>query len=227
MDIQKELLNMQELKMKDFNSKLIPNIEKEKFIGIRSPNLRKFSKEVFKNNQEDVIKFLNSLPHKYIEENHLHGFLIENFKDFNVALDYTEKFLPYVDNWATCDSFRPKIFNKHKNKIFEKIKIWIRDEHEYTVRYSIGLLLSNYLDEDFNEEHLEMVLNVKREEYYIKMMVAWYFSFALIKQYESTIPYIQNQKLEKWTHNKTIQKAIESFRIDQKTKEYLKTLKIK
>lgn len=226
MDIQKELFKMQELKMKDFNSKLIPNIEKENFIGIRTPKLRKFAKEIYKNNKDEVDTFLNSLPHKYIEENFLHGFLIDNLKDFDDTLKHTEKFLPFIDNWANCDSFNPKIFKKNKEKIYEKIKIWIKSNHEYTVRYAIGLLLSNYLDEDFKEEHLEMVVNIKRDEYYIKMMVAWYFSFALIKQYESTIPYIQQKKLEKWTHNKTIQKAVESFRIDNETKKYLKLLKL-
>lgn len=227
MDIEKELFKMQELKIRDFNAKLIPNVEKENFIGIRTPNLRKFAKEFSKNNKSEVILFLNNLPHKYIEENHLHGFFIENLNDFDETLKYTEKFLPFIDNWATCDSFRPKNFKKHKEKMYEKIKTWINDKHEYTVRYAIGLLLSNYLDEDFRKEHLEIVSSVKRDEYYIKMMIAWYFSFALIKQYDDAIFYLENKKLDTWTHNKTIQKAVESFRINEETKKYLKTLKIK
>lgn len=227
MDIREELFNLQDLKIRDFTAKLIPNLDKEMFIGVRTPILRNFAKNLYKNNLNECEIFLNSLPHKYFEENNLHGFIIEHMKDLDKTLSYTEEFLPYIDNWATCDSFNPKIFKKHPEKIYEKIQIWIKDEREYTVRYAIGLLLSNFLDDEFREEHLNLVANVKRDEYYIKMMIAWYFSFALIKQYEKTIPFIENNVLDTWTHNKAIQKAIESYRIDKDVKDYLRELKIK
>lgn len=227
MNIREELFNLQDLKIRDFTAKLIPNLNKEVFIGIRTPVLRNFAKNLYKNNPDECEKFLNTLPHKYFEENNLHGFIIENLKDLDKTLNYTDEFLPHIDNWATCDSFNPKIFKKHPEKIYDKIKIWIKDEREYTVRYAIGLLLSNFLDDEFKKEHLYLVADVKRDEYYIKMMIAWYFSFALIKQYENTIPFIENKTLDDWTHNKAIQKAIESYRIDKDVKDYLRGLKIK
>ena len=169
---------------------------------------------------------MQTLPHRYFEENNLHAFLIENIKDFDAAMSETERFLPFIDNWATCDTFAPPLFKKHLDELYQKILIWIRSPHTYTVRYAIGLLLSNYLDERFKPEMLELVSAVKSEEYYINMMIAWYFSFALIKQYDAAIPYIKKQTLAPFTHNKTIQKAVESSRIPAEIKDYLRTLKV-
>ena len=224
--IQRRLLSMQDVQYKDFNSKLIPSVDPKLMIGIRTPLLRKFAKELFKMEPEQTAAFMHDLPHRYFEENNLHAFLIENIKDFNEAMDETERFLPFIDNWATCDSFSPSIFKKYPDTVYQKILTWIQSSHTYTVRYAIGLLLSNYLDERFKPEMLELVSAVKSEEYYINMMIAWYFSFALIKQYDAAIPYIKKQTLAPFTHNKTIQKAVESYRIPAEIKDYLRTLKV-
>ena len=224
--IQRRLLPMQDVQYRDFNSKLIPTVDPHLMIGIRTPLLRKFAKELFKTEPEQAAAFMHDLPHRYFEENNLHAFLIENIKDFNAAIDETEKFLPFIDNWATCDSFSPSIFKKYPDAVYQKILTWLQSSHTYTVRYAIGLLLSNYLDERFKPEMLELVSAVKSEEYYINMMIAWYFSFALIKQYDAALPYIKKQTLAPFTHNKTIQKAVESYRIPADVKDYLRTLKV-
>ncbi|EEV21375.1 hypothetical protein TREVI0001_0572 [Treponema vincentii ATCC 35580] len=224
--IQRRLLSIQDVQYRDFNSKLIPSVDPKLMIGIRTPLLRKFAKELFKTEPEQAATFMHDLPHRYFEENNLHAFLIENIKDFNAAMDETEKFLPFINNWATCDSFSPSIFKKYPDAVYQKILTWIQASHTYTVRYAIGLLLSNYLDERFKPEMLELVSAVKSEEYYINMMIAWYFSFALIKQYNAALPYIKKQTLAPFTHNKTIQKAIESHRIPADVKDYLRTLKV-
>ncbi len=218
---------MQDVQYKDFNSKLIPSVDPKLMIGIRTPLLRKFAKELFKTEPEQTAAFMHDLPHRYFEENNLHAFLIENIKDFNAAMNETEKFLPFIDNWATCDSFAPPIFKKHPDAVYKKILEWIRSKHAYTVRYAIGLLLSNYLDELFKPEMLKIVSSVESQEYYVNMMIAWYFSFALIKQYDAAVPYIEKKALATFTHNKSIQKALESRRISDDTKAYLRTLKIK
>ena len=217
---------MQDVQYRDFNSKLIPTVDPHLMIGIRTPLLRKFAKELFKTEPEQAAAFMHDLPHRYFEENNLHAFLIENIKDFNAAMNETEKFLPFIDNWATCDSFSPSIFKKYPDAVYQKILTWLQSSHTYTVRYAIGLLLSNYLDERFKPEMLELVSAVKSEEYYINMMIAWYFSFALIKQYDAALPYIKKQTLDPFTHNKTIQKAVESYRIPADVKDYLRTLKV-
>lgn len=217
---------MRDVQYRDFNSKLIPTVDPHLMIGIRTPLLRKFAKELFKTEPEQAAAFMHDLPHRYFEENNLHAFLIENIKDFNAAMDETEKFLPFIDNWATCDSFSPSIFKKYPDAVYQKILTWLQSSHTYTVRYAIGLLLSNYLDERFKPEMLELVSAVKSEEYYINMMIAWYFSFALIKQYDAALPYIKKQTLDPFTHNKTIQKAVESYRIPADIKDYLRTLKV-
>jgi hypothetical protein len=224
--IQRRLLSMRDVQYRDFNSKLIPTVDPHLMIGIRTPLLRKFAKELFKTEPEQAAAFMHDLPHRYFEENNLHAFLIENIKDFNAAMDETEKFLPFIDNWATCDSFSPSIFKKYPDAVYQKILTWLQSSHTYTVRYAIGLLLSNYLDERFKPEMLELVSAVKSEEYYINMMIAWYFSFALIKQYDAALPYIKKQTLDPFTHNKTIQKAVESYRIPADIKDYLRTLKV-
>lgn len=223
--LQTELFALADEDYKKFHSKLIPNISPNQIIGIRTPILRKFAKEFYKNSSKDL--FLNSLPHEYYEENNLHAMLIEQIKNYNEAICRTEEFLPYIDNWATCDIFSPPVFKKHPDEFYEKIKLWIRSEHTYTKRFAITKLMSLYLDENFNDEHLLLVSNVKSDEYYVNMAIAWYFATALAKQYEASLPYLTSHKLSSWIHNKTIRKAVESYRITSEQKEYLKTLKIK
>ena len=182
--------------------------------------LRKYAKSL-----EDYEDFLDDLPHKYFEENNLHAFLIERERDFDACIEKLDVFLPYVDNWSTCDSMKPKVLKKEPEKLLIHIKRWLKAKDVYSVRYAINLLMSFYLDERFDEKYLKLVAGVKSEEYYINMMRAWYFATALFKQHEKTLPYIKEKKLDIWTHNKTIQKAIESFRITNKQKEYLKKYK--
>lgn len=224
-NLQKKLFQMQDKAYKEFTQKLMPTVPHEKVIGIRTPHLRSFAKEFFKT--QNFQKFLNKLPHKYFEEDNLHTFVIEQIKDYETAIQETEKFLPFIDNWATCDMFLPKVFKKHKEELLPKIYEWMKSKNTYTVRYAIGILMKLYLDEDYKSEYLKLVASVKSDEYYINMMKAWYFSTALSKQYSEAVLYLQNNVLDKWTHNKTIQKAIESNRISPKTKEYLKSLRKK
>nr|WP_314992764.1 DNA alkylation repair protein [uncultured Treponema sp.] len=223
--IQERLFTFQDTDYKAFNKTLIPTVDEHTMIGIQMPVLKKFAKEFFRTEPECVADFMNSLPHQYFEENNLHAFFIENISDFDTAIKETERFLPFIDNWATCDSFAPRIFKKYPDAVYQKILQWIQSDHPYTVRYAIGLLLSNYLDEQFRPEMLELVSGVRSNEYYINMMIAWYFSFALIKQYDKAIPYIEKKILDPFTHRKTIQKAVESRRISVEIKAYLKTLK--
>ena len=223
--IQKELFSFRDEAYKAFNKKLVPNVDEKTMIGIRTPVLRSFAKNFFKSYPDKAEAFMKVLPHIYFEENNLHAFFIEQIRDFETCLAKTEAFLPFIDNWETCDLFSPPVFKKHPDAVYERILVWLKSKHCYTVRYAIGCLLSNYLDAEFKTEMLELAASVESDEYYIKMMVAWYFSFALIKQYDAAIPYIQNRRLEPFTHAKAIQKAIESTRIPSKTKVYLKTLK--
>lgn len=222
-----ELAKMGEIKYKEFNAKLVPGVEKDSIIGIRVPMLRKFAKQIYDDRKEECKEFLEDLPHYYLEENTLHGLIIENMKDIEEALMQTDKFLPYVDNWQTCDIFNPKVFKKNKEKVLGKVREWLGASECYVVRYAIGLLLSNYLDDDFKPEYLKLAVGISSEEYYVKMMVAWYFSTALAKQYESAIKVIECEELDTWTHNKTIQKALESYRVSAEKKEYLRGLKVK
>ena len=224
--IQAQLFTFQDEAYKDFNKTLIPTVDEKTMIGIRTPVLKKFAKQLFKTEPELAVAFLKMLPHRYFEENNLHAFLIANMTDFNAVVRETEAFLPFINNWATCDSFAPPVFKKHPNAVYQKVLQWIQSEHTYTVRYAIGLLLSNYLDEQFQPEMLELVSNVKSEEYYVNMMIAWYFSFALIKQYDAALPFLERRTLAPFAHNKTIQKAIESRRISPEIKNYLRTLKV-
>lgn len=220
-----ELFKLQDLGYRDFNSKLIPNIDKETIIGVRVPLLRKFAKEFIKTNQVD--DFINELPHKYYEEYFLHGQILCSIKDYDKLIYETEKFLPYIDNWAICDSFSPKLYKKYPEEILAKIKVWLNSKNTYTVRHAIVVLMNNYLDEEFSEDHLDLVSRVKSEEYYINMAIAWYYSFAIIKQYDSAIKIIESGKLDKFVHNKSIQKSIESRRVSDERKAYLKSLKKK
>jgi len=224
-ELQKELFQLQDEGYRDFHASLMPTVPKKTIIGIRVPVLRSFAKQFFKTEQKN--QFLKELPHTYYEENNLHAFLIEQIKDFEEALSETENFLPYIDNWATCDMFFPKVFLKNSERLLPKIRCWITSEHPYTVRYAIGLLMRMFLEEEFLPEYPEMVLRVESEEYYVKMMIAWYFATALAKQYQDIISYFTKPRLDVWTHNKAIQKAIESNRIPEETKKYLKTLKRK
>ena len=224
-EIRAELFKMQDMDYRDFNSKLIPTVDKESMIGIRTPDLRKYAKQLGKSS--DVIEFLQTLPHKYFDENQLHAFIISEIKDFKNCIDEINRFLPYIDNWATCDQLSPKVFKKYHNELFEYIKDWLKSNKVYTLRFGIGMLMEHFLDEDFDILYPEIVSKIRSGEYYINMMIAWYFATALAKQYESIIPFIENNSLDIWTHNKAIQKAVESLRISDEKKEYLKSLKIK
>lgn len=223
-DLRKELFELKDEKYRDFQSGLIPNVEKDYFIGVRTPELRKLAKKYAK--REDVGDFLNELPHRYFDENQIHAFIISEIKSYDECLFRLTVFLPHVNNWATCDQMSPKIFKKEKDKLLVSIKEWISSKETYTVRFAIKMLMEHFLGEDFEKEYAEMVACVVSEEYYVKMMVAWYFATALAKNYEEVLPFIENMKLEKWTHNKAIQKSVESYRILPVQKEYLKSLKV-
>ncbi|MBQ2420765.1 MAG: DNA alkylation repair protein [Clostridia bacterium] len=219
------LFEIQDLKYRDFSHSLMPTVDKEKVIGVRAPALRKLAKELSKDERSK--NFMSSLPHVYYEENNLHAFLIEQIKDFDTAISEIDRFLPYVDNWATCDCMSPKAFKKDLDRLLTKIDQWLSSSHTYTVRYGICTLMRYYLDSRFSPDFLKKVAEIRSDEYYVKMMIAWYFATALAKQYDATLPYISEKKLDKWTHNKAIQKAIESYRVTDEHKAYLKTLKIK
>ena len=224
-EIRAELFKMQDMDYRDFNSKLIPTVDKESMIGIRTPDLRKYAKQLGKSS--DVIEFLQTLPHKYFDENQLHAFIISEIKDFKNCIDEINRFLPYIDNWATCDQLSPKVFKKYHKELLCYIREWLKSDKIYTLRFGIGMLMEHFLDEDFDILYPEMVSKIRSGEYYINMMIAWYFATALAKQYESIIPFIENNSLDIWTHNKAIQKSVESLRISDEKKEYLKSLKIK
>jgi 3-methyladenine DNA glycosylase AlkD len=222
--VQNRLFELRDPEYKQFQCKLMPTIAPETVIGVRTPQLRSLAKELSK--QPEIAQFMKILPHKYYEENNLHGFLIENIKDYNEAVDAVEEFLPYVDNWATCDLMSPKVFTKHLPELAVKIKRWLDSRHTYTIRFGIEMLMSHYLNENFSPEYPELVAAVRSEEYYVNMMIAWYFATALAKRYDEILPYIEQRRLDRWTHNKTIQKAVESYRITDEQKVYLKALKI-
>lgn len=226
-----ELFGLQDVKYRDFQKKLIPTIDPDSVIGVRTPELRKLAKQLARlrasKEAADVEAFLKELPHEYFDDNQLHAFIISEDKDYERCMSEVEEFLPYVDNWATCDQLSPKVFGKNKDGLLLHVRKWLKTDRTYIVRFAIGMLMQHFLDDDFNTEYPELVAKVKSEEYYVNMMIAWYFATALAKQYDAVIPYIEKQKLDVWTHNKTIQKAIESYRITQEQKEYLKTLKRK
>ena len=223
--MRERLFELQDLKYRDFQAGLIPNIEKDLFIGVRTPELRRLAKEIA--NDEDTIAFLKDVPHKYFYENQLHAFIISLGRNFDETVGAVEAFLPYVNNWATCDQLSPKVFKKHKKELLPYIKKWIKSKKTYTVRFAIGMLMEHFLDDDFDVQYPKMVAGVKSDEYYINMMIAWYFATALAKQYDASIPFIENGSRDAWTHNKAIQKSVESRRISTAQKEYLKALKRK
>lgn len=225
MNIQKELFKLQDKDYRLIQVKTITNINPDTIIGVRTPELRKLAKELYKSNNYE--EFINDLPHKYFDENQLHAFIISEIKDYDKCLYEFKKFLPYVDNWATCDQSTPKVFSKNLDKLINEIKKWIKSKETYTIRFGISMLMRNYLDDNFKEEYLELVSKIKSDEYYVNMMIAWYFATALAKQYDSTIKYIENNKLDIWVHNKTIQKTVESYRVTDEHKDYLRSLKRK
>ncbi len=221
--IQQQLFALRDEKYKAFHSKLIPTIDPQTIIGVRTPELRKLAKQI--EQEPETQEFLHTLPHRYYEENNLHDFLLERIKDYPTFLAELNAFLPYVDNWATCDGLRPKCVKKHLPEFLQEIRGWMQSERTYTVRFGINMLMSFYLDDAFQEEYLSWVAQVQSEEYYVQMMQAWHFATALAKQWDSTILYLQNDQLGTWIHNKTIQKAIESRRISTQQKQLLRTLK--
>ena len=224
MKAQELLFQLQDKGYRDFQSKLIPTIPVETIIGVRIPAIRKLAKEYGKD--PESVEFLKQLPHTYYDENILHALLVAEIKDYEACVKEVERFLPYVDNWAVCDIFSPKVFRKNKDKLIDKIREWTASGHSYPCRFGMGMLMTHFLDEDFRVEYLEIPATVHSEEYYVNMMIAWFYATALAKQWDATIGYIEDQRLDTWTHNKTIQKARESYRITPEQKEYLKTLKM-
>lgn len=223
--IQERLFALQDKPYAAFQAKLIPTVLEDTIIGVRTPLLRSYAKEAAKLPEKDA--FLSDLPHQYFDENQLHAFLISEEKDFQTCLRELEAFLPYIDNWATCDQLSPKVFKKHLSELEPYIDTWMASGHTYTVRFGVGMLMRYYLDDAFSPKYPEKIARIRSEEYYINMMIAWYFATALAKQYDAVVPYIEEKRLDDWTHNRAIQKAIESYRITPEQKEYLKSLKIK
>ncbi len=224
-EIREKLFSLRDEKYADFTAVLIPTLPREKFIGVRTPALRSLAKEIYRSG--DYNGFLDDLPHKYYEEDNLHGFIICQMKDIYGCISELRRFIPFTDNWSTNDCTRPPVLKKHPEKTLGLALEFLKAEDTYTIRYGIGLLLSYFLDEHFDESHLRLVSEIKSGEYYVNMMIAWYFATALAKQYESTLPYIEKRILSPWVHNKTIQKAVESYRVSDEKKSYLRTLKIK
>ncbi|MBQ2311391.1 MAG: DNA alkylation repair protein [Firmicutes bacterium] len=224
-DIRSELFKLSDGKYREFQAGLIPSVPKDRMIGVRTPQLKDLAKRLYKTGDTDA--FLNDLPHEYFDEDQLHAFIISEEKDPALCLALTERFLPYIDNWATCDQLSPTVFKKNKKDLEERAKKWIASGETYSVRFGIGMLMQHFLDEDFKTEHAETVADIRSEEYYVNMMRAWYFATALAKQYDAVIPFLENGRLDAWTNNKAVQKAVESRRISSETKEYLKTLKRK
>ena len=223
--IQQKLFSLQDKTYQAFSAKLLPTVAPEKIIGVRTPALRQLAKEVLAAGEAEG--FLTTLPHAYHEENQLHAFILAETKDYDACMALVNSFLPYVDNWATCDQLSPKVFRKHRPELLLQIRRWLHAEDTYTVRFALGMLMVHFLDEDFDPSYLELAAQLRSEEYYVNMMVAWYFATALAKQYEAALPFIENRQLARWTHNKAIQKACESRRVSAVHKKHLRTLKIK
>ena len=226
--VQKELFEMQDLKYRDFHSKLMPTVDKEKVIGVRIPQLRKYASSFLKlSSREEINEFMHTLPHQYYEEDNLHAFIIEKIKDYEECINALNAFLPYIDNWATCDMMNPKVLKKEPERLLEQVKVWMKAKETYVVRFAMGCLMNYYLEENFTTECADLVAEVQSDEYYIQMMQTWYFATALAKQYDAVLPYLLEHRLSMWVHNKTIQKAVESYRITTEQKDYLNTLKRK
>ncbi len=223
-EIVAELFRMQDKDYAVLQAKIIPNVASENIIGVRTPALRTFAKSLYKDS--DIDAFLSDVPHQYFDEEQLHAFVISLEKDFDKCIAQVDAFLPFVDNWATCDQLSPKVFKKSPEKLLPYIETWIKSDKTYTVRFAIGMLMQHFLDDHFDTKYADMVAKVRSEEYYINMMIAWYFATALAKQYESILPYIEEKRLDDWAHNKAIQKSVESYRITDEQKKYLKSLKV-
>lgn len=223
MKIYKELQALKEKEYADFQAKLVPTIEPSTILGIMVPKLRALAKSYIRDQECQV--FLDSLPHNYYDENMLHAILISEMKDYDKCINRLEAFLPYVDNWAVCDIMSPKLFKRYRGDLMTRIKVWIASEETYTIRFGLGMLMTHFLDEDFRPEYLDMASSIRSDEYYVNMMIAWFFATALAKQWEVSLPYIEDKRLDDWTHKKAIQKARESLRISKEKKEYLKGLK--
>ncbi|MGN0355695.1 MAG: DNA alkylation repair protein [Muricoprocola sp.] len=222
-EIQHRLFELQDEKYRLFQAKLMPGVDLEKIIGVRTPELRKLARKLAK--EPDIEEFLQDIPHKYYDENNLHGYIISECKDYEKTVRYVDALLPYVDNWATCDLLSPRVFKKNREKLTGEILRWISSDQTYTVRFGIGMIMSHYLEEDYDPVWLERVAIIRSEEYYINMMIAWFFATALAKQWEDTVKYLEQQKLDPWVHKKTIQKAVESYRITEEQKTYLRSLR--
>lgn len=223
-EIQKRLSALADRKNAEFQAKLTPNVDCDKFIGVRTPQLRILAASL---SEKERAEFMEALPHEFYDENMLHSVILEKWKDYGECLEKVERFLPYVDNWAVCDTLRPKVFAGHREELLPHVKRWIASDMVYTCRFGINMLMTHYLDKVFKEEYLALPAAVTSEEYYVRMMAAWYYATALAKQWDSTIPYIERGLLPPWTHNKTIQKACESYRITPEQKAYLRTLRRK
>lgn len=222
-EIRDTLFAMRDADYGAFQSKLIPSVAPESIIGVRTPELRRFAKQLLK--RADVAEFLSALPHRYFDENQLHAFILSEMKEYDRCVEAVSAFLPFVDNWATCDQMSPRVFRTHRQELLPGIRAWIDSKQTYTVRFGVGMLMEHYLEEDFDANYPEWVASIRSEDYYVRMMVAWYFATALAKQYDLILPYFENRRLEPWTHRKAIQKAVESFRITPEQKAYLKTLR--
>ena len=223
--IQSQLFRLQDPQYRAFQCKLLPTVPPETVIGVRTPALRAYAKEL--RETEVAADFLRDLPHAYFDENQLHAFLLWEIRDYPRCMAEVERFLPYVDNWATCDQLSPRAFRRHRPELLERVRAWLGSNAPYTVRFGLGMLMEHYLDEAFQTEYPELVARLRAEDYYVKMMIAWYFATALAKQYAAALPFLEQGRLDVWTHNKAIQKAVESRRIPPERKEYLKTLKRK
>jgi len=221
-NITERLFKLSEKEYGDFIQNLTPTIKRENVIGVRTPLVKELAKELVKN--DEYQDFIKELPHKYYEENMLHGLILTFIKDFDLCINLTDRFLKYIDNWAVCDSLNPNVFKKHKEELLIWIKKWIKTSDTYTVRFGVKCLMNYYLDEDFKKEYLNIPLTIKSDEYYINMMIAFYYATALAKDYEETIKIIENNELDTWIHNKTIRKAIESYRVTEEHKTYLRSL---
>ena len=224
-EIVEELFRLQDKDYALMQTKIIPTVAADRIIGVRTPALRTFAKSLYKDS--DIDAFLSCVPHQYFDEDQLHAFVLSLEKDFDKCIAEVDAFLPYIDNWATCDQLSPKVFKKHPEKLFPYIQSWIKSDRTYTVRFAIGMLMQHFLGENFDLKYADMAAEVRSEEYYINMMVAWYFATALAKQYELVLPYLEEKRLDDWVHNKAIQKSVESYRITDEQKAYLKTLKVR
>ena len=223
MTLYERLLEVRDEEYRQFQVKLVPNIDPNTVLGVRTPQMREIAKEVFNSIERD--EFLSSLPHQYYEENLIHFFVIAMYRDFDQCVQAVDQFLPYVDCWPVSDQATPKVFRKNHRKLLPYIRKWIDSEHVYTARFGIRMLMNDFLDDDFRPEYPELVASKNGDDYYLKMMIAWYFATALAKKYDEVISYFENRRLDEWTHRKAIQKALESFRVTDEHKEYLKTLR--